>query len=116
MATKLVGHRIEECGVLVRGTDDPRRARTEALRVLMDRHSADLYPTFWQDHPHEWAETALHYARRLRDLTPSADRLWRWTPCSPVSCYDGGGHLGHLTEAAQPGRGVFRAVYWWEVY
>lgn len=36
---------------------------------------------------------------------------YRWTPCHPSSCYDGGGHSGHLGYTNRPGRGVFRGVF-----
>lgn len=36
---------------------------------------------------------------------------YRWTPCHPNSCFDGGGHSGHLGYATGPGRGVFRGVF-----
>jgi hypothetical protein len=36
---------------------------------------------------------------------------YRWTPCSPRSCYDHGGHRpGHLQYEKAPGRGVWRGV------
>ena len=114
--TPLVGHTIEECGVAVRGTDDPRRARTEALRTLMGRWLDNLYPTYPQEYPDDYLETALHYARRLRDIPPDMGRLFRWAPCSPRSCWDGGGHKGHLIAASRRGPGAWLGVYWWEVY
>lgn len=67
----------------------------------------------------------LVYAE-MRDEDPLAEESWhrekvdallprvgwyRWTPCHPSSCFDGGGHSGHLGYAHGPGRGVFRGVY-----
>lgn len=35
---------------------------------------------------------------------------FRWNPCHPSSCYDGGGHCGHLMQVSAPGRGVWLGV------
>jgi hypothetical protein len=103
---------MEEGGVVVRGTSDPAKARTTALRSLMAHWLVDLYPTYPQDHPDDYLETALYYARRLRDRAPDPGRLFRWTPCSPKTCGD---HSRHLWPATAEGSGVWPGVYWWEV-
>lgn len=109
--TPIKAHWMSEGGVIVRGTDDPAKARTPALRVLMDSYVL----TAGTGDVDDWISAALHYARQLRDKKPMENRLWRWTPCSPVSCYDGGGHSGHLTDANRPGRGAWAGVYWTDV-
>lgn len=108
---EFVAHWMEEGGIVVRGTDDPAKARTTALRGLMAHWLLDLYPTYPKEHPDDYLETALYYARRLRDRAPDGDRLFRWMPC-PKDC---GEHKGHLIPASERGSGVWPGVYWWEV-
>lgn len=36
---------------------------------------------------------------------------FRWNPCHESSCFDGGGHKGHLDYVTGPGRGNWRGVY-----
>jgi hypothetical protein len=56
------------------------------------------------------AEELAAVVDRIDRLTPRVG-WYRWTPCNENSCYDGGGHSGHLGFAAAPARGVFRGVY-----
>lgn len=52
----------------------------------------------------EWRE-------RCHSIPPVTRVGWfRWNPCSPRSCYEGGGHKGHLDEADGPGRGNWVGV------
>lgn len=52
----------------------------------------------------EWTERA--------HAIPEVARVgwFRWNPCSPQSCPDGGGHRGHLDNAEGPGRGRWVGV------
>lgn len=89
-------------GYMVGGTDDVDAARTAAKETCR----ADLLSD-------GWAEDDPGLTERLSSLDRMRARtgLWRWTPCNERSCYDGGGHRGHLAPAEKPGRGVFRGVY-----
>jgi len=88
---------MDEGGYAVRGTEDVTEARVAVLRHLMwDGPYAD-------DELDEAIRLALH-------LATTARRLWRWTPCHPSSCFDGGGHSGHLGYPDRPGPGVWRGV------
>ncbi|HET8767759.1 MAG TPA: hypothetical protein VFM86_10585 [Pedococcus sp.] len=100
-------------GVIVRGTDDPRKARTEALRGLMNRDD-EGYPPAAVCTGDAWIEIALHYARLLRDIAPRTG-TFRWTPCNPKSCYEGVQHSGHLQSGVSAGPGAWPGVYWWEI-
>jgi len=44
------------------------------------------------------------------DFTALEPAWYRWTPCHTSSCYDGGGHSGHLQRVDQPGRSIWRGV------
>lgn len=81
-----------EFGFVVRGTQD----RFEAKRAVQ-RHLLEVE----------------QYDPRDAVRVPPVARigLFRWTPCSPRSCYDGGGHRVHLCYADQPGRGVWPGVH-----
>lgn len=46
------------------------------------------------------------YVERLR----CREGWYRWNPCHELSCYDGGGHSGHLGYVKGPGRGNWRGV------
>lgn len=66
------------------------------------------------------AKRAVHHWRRKEDPwlspedacpPPRARVGWfRWNPCNARSCFDGGGHSGHVGYAQGPGRGNFRGV------
>jgi hypothetical protein len=51
-------------------------------------------------------------AQQRADRAPVRGPRWyRWVPCSPRSCYDGGNHRpGHLEPASGPARGAWRGV------
>lgn len=90
---------MDEGGYVVRGTRDPDTAR-EACRphVIEDMgYSPDLDPPDAPD-------------KALASLGAGRPGLYRWTPCHPRSCYDGGGHRGHLQYVDRPGRGVWEGV------
>lgn len=89
----------EEGGYVVQGTQDVLEARAAALghRLWGEGHD-------WDGEGLRWAINHVHGLR-------ARVGLFRWTPCSPRSCYDGGGHRGHLGYAKQRGRGVFEGVY-----
>lgn len=112
-ARPMKGHLMSEGGVIVARADNARRARTTALRSLMER-AAESEGYRVNLAPEEWVEYALHYARALRDRVPEIG-LWRWTPCSPRSCFDGGGHSGHLCSQTRTGQGVWSGVYWTDI-
>lgn len=77
--------------VIVRGTDDVEVAREYALELLAE----ELY------------EDAAEVVEGLRPRIG----WYRWNPCHESSCFDGGGHAGHLGYADGPGRGRWRGVY-----
>lgn len=87
-------------GYVVQRTDDVDAARQAAREWERKRCEEDGYE------PEELAEVV----GRIDRLTPRVG-WYRWTPCNDNSCYDGGGHSGHLGYANGPGRGVFRGVY-----
>lgn len=79
---------------VVQGTEDVDKARRAViLDVIVER-----------GYTHEEAEG---YAKSLK----SAVAWLRWNPCDERSCYDGGGHRGHLGIAKGPGHGNWRGVY-----
>jgi hypothetical protein len=86
-------------GYMVARTDD-----VEAARQAAREHVRADAPTWYA--PED-----------VQDSVDGVDRLiprvgwYRWTPCHESSCFDGGGHSGHLGYANGPGRGVFRGVY-----
>jgi hypothetical protein len=94
-------------GYMIARTDDVDAAREAARQWERDRADEDAGP----DGLSEWD------AQYRDELVACVDRLvprvgwYRWTPCHESSCYDGGGHSGHLGYADGPGRGVFRGVY-----
>jgi hypothetical protein len=83
-------------GYVVQRTDDVDAAR-EAARQ-------------WERDSGELPEDVEESIARIDRLTPRVG-WYRWTPCNENSCFDGGGHSGHLGYANGPGRGVFRGVY-----
>jgi hypothetical protein len=84
---------------VVARTDDVDVAR-EAARQW-ERDNAESW---------EYAEWVQERVEAVDDLAPRVG-WYRWTPCHESSCWDGGGHSGHLGYADGPGRGVFRGVY-----
>lgn len=89
-----VGGHDGEFGYVVRGVEDGLAARVAAESYL---RSTLEYP-----------DDAVGL---VADTADRGHRLWRWNPCHPSSCYDGGGHVGHIGAADAPGHGVFRGVY-----
>jgi hypothetical protein len=86
---------MDEDGFVVAGTDDEETARAAVFDWL--RADDPLMPE--EDH-----------RERVADHRPRVG-WYRWNPCNKRSCYDGGGHSGHLGYAQGPGRGTFRGVY-----
>jgi hypothetical protein len=87
----------------VRGTEDVDAAR-EAVKAW-ERAS-------WAEDPDEWRteDELKERLERIDSLTPRVG-WYRWNPCHESSCYDGGGHSGHLGYCDGPGRGRWRGVY-----
>jgi hypothetical protein len=86
-------------GYVVARTQDPAAAVTAAQQ--WERDNAES----WDD-----PEDVEEWVRRITGLRPRVG-WYRWTPCNERSCYDGGGHSGHLGYADGPARGVFPGVY-----
>jgi len=84
---------------MVARTEDVDAAREAARQWVRDDAAA------WED-----AEDVRARVEHIDSLTPRVG-WYRWTPCHESSCYDGGGHSGHLGYADGPGRGVFRGVF-----
>lgn len=80
------------CGYVVRGTTDPLKAKRAVQRFRLNIEAQDTRD-----------------AVRVPPLHRAG--LFRWNPCSPRSCFDGGGHCGHLDHSDHPGRGVWPGVY-----
>lgn len=79
---------MDEGGWVVSGTLDVDLAQLIAAREITAR---DL----------EFSEPpGVHYVGWMR-----------WNPCHPSSCYDGGGHHGHLEYVDGPGRGNWLGVH-----
>lgn len=82
---------IEEGGYIVRGTVD----ELAAMRAVI----------------------AYQLAEEHRDgdslSVPPLNRVgwFRWNPCSPNNCWNGGGHTGHLDYKDGSGRGRWQGVY-----
>lgn len=87
---------IEDDGYVVRGTMDVDMARAAvvAYRRADDAHSEEYEP--------EYAENV-----------PPVNRVgwFRWNPCNPAGCWNGGGHVGHLDYVDGAGRGRWIGVY-----
>lgn len=95
---------MDEGGYVVRRPRDVLEARVAVLRLVMP---AQLTLSEWVT---EYSAAELDLAvRHVWSLTAHED-WYRWTPCSPRSCWAGGGHRAHLWPAAGPGRGVWRGV------
>lgn len=86
-------------GYVVARTDDPAAAVAAAQQ--WERDNAER----WEDD--EDVELRAAAIPELRQRIG----WYRWTPCHESSCFDGGGHSGHLGYANGPGRGVFCGVY-----
>jgi hypothetical protein len=95
----------EENEVIVSGTADIDVARAEALAGVR----ADLEEDGWD------GEELVEQLRQLDDLQPRVG-WYRWNPCNERSCYDGGGHKGHLGYCDGPGRGRWQGVYFHRVW
>ena len=91
---KLKVWEVDEDGWVVRGTRD-----VEVARAALARHRADDCYLLVAD---------ATGAAALYSATPG---LYRWNPCSPSSCYDGGGHCGHLARAEERVAGVWQGVH-----
>ncbi len=84
---------MEEGGVVVK-TDDVNAARWAYADWLVEEG----------DDP---AEATV----RAEQAPVRGPRWYRWIPCSPRSCYDGGNHRpGHLEPSTGPARGAWRGV------
>lgn len=81
---------------IVKGTQDLEVARAAVLDWL--RADDPLTPE--EEH-----------RERVDGFTPHRVGWFRWNPCNENSCFDGGGHSGHLGYANGPGRGNWQAVY-----
>lgn len=98
---------VEGDGYVVARTDDVETAREAARQWERDRAVEDAGPaglTKWDE------EDRDERVASIDKLRPCVG-WYRWTPCNERSCYDGGGHSGHLGYADGPGRGVFRGIY-----
>lgn len=92
---------IIEGGPVVRGTLDVDAARS-ALREWAAAELANIHGDLAiesEDIPAWAADTPVERVG-----------LFRWNPCAPASCWDGGNHRGHLGYAEKPGRGVWQGV------
>jgi hypothetical protein len=89
---------MEESGVVVKTAEGVGAARAAYIKYLSVGGEGD----------------GLADADDLRDHAERAtarEGWYRWTPCSPRSCYDHGQHRpGHLQRAEGPGRGAWRGV------
>ena len=83
---------MDEDGIIVSGTDDVEAARAAALTWLRGQSGACGCCT-----------------AEVPPLLRAG--LFRWNPCHPRNCWDGGRHLGHIAYADKPGPGVWRGVY-----
>lgn len=85
----------DDGGCVVGGTSDVDEAR-EAVRL--------------------WAQAGMGFdtaeeADEYTDGCAVGRRGWfRWNPCHPNSCWDGGGHCGHLDYRDGPGRGHWQGI------
>lgn len=79
---------------MVRGTGDVDAARAAVLEWLRE------------DDPLMDAE---EHQERVESLAPRVG-WYRWNPCNERSCFDGGGHSGHLGYVDGPGRGRWQGV------
>ena len=86
---------IEEGGFLVRGTQDVELAKSETAKHLLQDDDG---------YTEEEVASILSSAR-------VEVGLYRWNPCGPNNCWDGGSHVGHMDKATSRGRGVFEGVY-----
>lgn len=86
---------LDDGEFVVAGTDDEQAARAAALDYLRDDDPLD-------DEAEQRERIAALRAR---------PGWYRWNPCHESSCYDGGGHGGHLGYAQGAGRGNFPGVY-----
>lgn len=94
----LVVYPIEDgdlCAVV--RTEDP----AEAVRAYIAHATIDQG---WD----EW--TAEQRAYTEAHLRAGAARWWRWNPCHPSMCGEGGGHRGHLGDGKPGQRGAWRGV------
>jgi hypothetical protein len=83
---------ISDGGYVVRGTLDRYKAKRAVQRYRMTKEGEPP-----------------RYAVNIPPLVRAG--LFRWNPCSPNSCWDGGTHIGHIDYCDQRGPGVWQGVY-----
>jgi hypothetical protein len=90
----------EDGEFVVSGTTDEAEARAAVLEWLRT-----------DDEAATGEEDEAYRQDRVDGLVVHRSGWFRWNPCSPRSCYDGGGHSGHLGYSDGPGRGRWQGVY-----